>query len=388
MGVVAFVAAVFGLGLGIGNGKISFGATSLQPADKQAGLPEDLDYSSVEAVYDVLRSNYDGKLTEQQILDGLKAGLARATGDPYTEYFNPEDAKSFNEQLTGSFTGIGAELGLNATGTLIIVTPIKGFPAEKAGLRSQDIITTIDDTPTNGMSISDAVKKIRGEKGTDVTLSVIRGSEDLKFTITRDEITIPSVKWEVLDGDVGLLTISQFSDDTSKLARQAAIEFKNKGVKKVLLDLRGDPGGRLDMAVDVASLWLERGQTILLEKQGGMTVQNFTAKGNNTLGGMKTAVLINAGSASAAEIVAGALRDNGAATIFGEKSFGKGSVQQIEPLKNGSQIKITIARWHRPNGENIDKKGITPDQEIKMTDEDYKNNRDPQKDGALEFLKK
>jgi carboxyl-terminal processing protease len=387
VGIALVVLGVFGLGLGIGNGRISFGATSTEKP-QQSKLPEDLDYSTVEAVYDSLKNHYDGKLTEEKLLDGLKTGLAQATGDPYTEYFNPEKSKEFNEQLSGSFTGIGAELGLNATGTLVVVTPIKGFPADKAGLRSQDMIVSINGTTTSGMGISDAVKRIRGPKGTEVTLKIIRGSEDLEFKIKREDIKIPSVKWEVLDGRIGYITITQFSEDTAALSQKAALEFKDKGVKSVLLDLRGDPGGLLDAAVDVSSLWLPKGATVLQEKQGGVVIRTFKASGNDLLHGLPTAVLIDAGSASASEIVAGALRDNNVARLYGEKSYGKGSVQQIQSLPSGGQLKVTVARWYRPNGENIDKKGIKPDQEVKMTEDDYKSNRDPQKDSAILFLQK
>jgi carboxyl-terminal processing protease len=238
------------------------------------------------------------------------------------------------------------------------------------------------------MSVDEAVTHIRGKKGTKVTLRILRDkTQDLSFTITRDDIKIPSVTWKVLDGNIGYVQISQFSDDTTELATKAAQEFADKKVAGVVLDMRSDPGGLLDAAVEVSSVWLSSGKTVLTEKQGGVTRQTYTSTGNDILRGMPTAVLINAGSASAAEIVAGALRDNDAATLFGEKSYGKGSVQKIIELPNGAEAKITVARWYRPNGQNIDKKGIKPDREIKMTDEDYDNNKDPQQDAAVEFLK-
>jgi carboxyl-terminal processing protease len=238
------------------------------------------------------------------------------------------------------------------------------------------------------MSTEDAVAKIRGPKDTEVKLRVLRDKkEDLNFTITRDDIKIPSVKSEILAGNVGYMQINQFGDDTADLARQAAQEFKDKNVNGVILDLRGNPGGLLDAAVDVSSLWLPEGTTILQEKRGGVVVSTSYAKGGDTLHGIKTAVLIDAGSASASEITAGALKDNNAATLFGVKSFGKGSVQQIQRLPGGAELKVTIARWYRPNGQNIDKKGISADHEVKMTDDDYKNKRDPQKDAAIDFIK-
>lgn len=381
----AVVVLVFFAGIGVGNGSVQFGfIRNTQNQD----LPADLDYSSVEALYDALKASYDGDLDYQTLLDGIKSGLAEASGDPYTVYLNAKEAKEFNDQLNGTFSGIGAELGQDADKNLIIVSPIAGFPASKAGLRPQDIIIEIDGKSSAGINTAEAVTKIRGPKGTDVTLRILRNkSEDLTFTITRDDIKIPSVKHEILEGNVGYLQIVQFNEETAPLAQKAAREFKAKGVKGVVLDLRGNPGGLLDAAVDVSSMWLKKGATVLQERRGGVVVATEFASGNDPLRGVPTAVLINEGSASASEIVAGALKDNKAATIFGVKSFGKGSVQQIKELSGGGELKVTIARWHRPSGENIDKKGISPDTEVKMTEDDYANNRDPQKDAALNFIK-
>lgn len=388
VGVGVVAAVIFFFGVGVGNRSIMF-SNATQSAGKE--LPADLDYSSIEAVYDLIKTNYDGKIEVEKLLDGLKGGLAKATGDPYTEYFNKEEAKKFDSELNGSFTGIGAELGEDDKGNLIIVSPIDGFPASKAGLRPQDMIVSIDNTSTNDMTIEDAVTRIRGEKGTEVTLRIFRNNnEDLSFTIKRDEIKIPSVKWELLDGGVGGIRINQFGHDTTDLVKQAGKDLKDKGAKSILLDLRGNPGGLLSSAVEVSGLWLPSGKTILQEKRGGVVVENYLANGSlgTPFRDMKTVVLINAGSASASEIVAGALRDNNVATIYGEKSYGKGSVQEIRELPSGGEIKITVARWYRPNGENIDKKGIQPDTEVKMTDEDYTQKHDPQKDRALESLRR
>lgn len=371
------------IGINIGNGTIYFGPTN--SANKE--LPADLDYSSVEQVYDLLRRNYDGKLNETKLLDGLKKGLAEASGDPYTQFFDKKSAKEFDDQLNGSFSGIGAQLGKDDQDNLIVVSPIDGFPASKAGLRSKDIIVSVDNASTHDMSIDEAVSKIRGEKGTKVTLRILRNkSEDLSFTITREDIHLPSVKWEMLEGRVGYIQVAQFGTDTSELMLQASQELKAKGADRVILDLRDNPGGSLSVAVDMASLWLPEGKIILTEKRGGITTKEYKATGPTAFQDMPTVVLINAGSASASEIVAGALKDNKAATLVGEKSYGKGSVQDVISRPGGEKVKITIARWQRPNGENIDKKGIKPDTEVKMTEEDYKQDRDPQKARALEQL--
>jgi carboxyl-terminal processing protease len=387
IGITLVALVIFFAGVGVGNGTIFLSANSANKANKD--LPEDLDYSSVEQIYDLMKTRYDGKLDEAKLLDGLKTGLASATGDPYTQYFTKEDAKKFNEQLSGSFTGIGAQLGQDAENNLIVIAPIDGTPASKAGLRPQDVIVSINGTSTSGMSVDKAVSMIRGKKGTKVTLRILRNkSEDINLTITRADINVPSVKWEVKDDNIGIITVSQFGDDTTALMNQAGRELKDKGAKKILLDLRGNPGGLLASAVTMSDMWLPQGKTIVQEKQGGVTTDTYTANGGGLFLGMPTVILIDAGSASASEIVSGALRDNSAATLIGEKSYGKGSVQEIQNLPHGDEVKITIARWFRPNGQNIDKKGIKPDREVKMTDDDYKNGRDPQMDAALDFLNK
>lgn len=376
---------IFALGVNVGSGQLQFNKS--QPSAANSQLPADLDYESVEAIYDQLRASYDGKLDAQQLLDGIKQGLAKASGDPYTEYFNPKDAKEFNSELNGSFTGIGAELGKNASDNVEIISPIAGFPAEKAGLKAKDVIAEIDGKSAVGITVTEAVSKIRGEAGTKVKLKVIRDNkQELDFEITRTQITIPSVKHEIVDG-IGVLTISRFGPDTAQLAREAANNFKQANVRGVILDLRGDPGGLLDAAVNVSSLWLDKTQVVLQEKRDGKVVKTLKSNGNATLKGMKTVVLINEGSASASEITAGALRDNKAATLIGTKTYGKGSVQKIEPLADGSILKVTSAHWFTPSGKGIDKDGLEPDQKVERTDDDFKNNRDPQKDAALSFIK-
>ncbi len=374
---------IFVAGVQTGNG--SFGTLKVGTSNKD--LPANLDYTSVERIYDQLRISYDGKLTEQQLQDGLKKGLVAATGDPYTEYMPPSEAKEFGEQLSGSFEGIGAELGKDKD-AVIIVAPIADTPAAKAGLRPKDIIAEIDGKNAIGLSIEEARNKIRGAKGTQVKLTIIRDQEKLQFAITRDTISIPSVESKILDGNVGLLTISRFSDDTGQLANDAATSFKAKGVTSVILDLRGNPGGYLSAAVDVSSLWLSGDKTVLQEKRDETVIKTYKSSGKGTLQGIPTVVLIDGGSASASEITAGALHDNGAATLIGVKSFGKGSVQEPQSLADGSLLKITIARWYTPKGKNIDKEGISPDQKVDRTLDDMKANKDPQLDAATAKLKK
>ncbi|HSX35533.1 MAG TPA: S41 family peptidase [Patescibacteria group bacterium] len=382
-GYIVIVFAVFGLGVGVGDGRLSIAALRSQ----NKGLPTAPDYATVNQLYTALKNNYDGPLTNQQLLDGLKAGLLQATGDPYTEYFSASAAKDFNNQLEGTFSGIGAELGQDTDGNIQIIAPIAGTPAAKAGLLPHDMIVSISGTSTSGMTVDSAVTRVRGPKGTTVTLKIIRGkTQELNFTIKRDDIKVPSVNWKILDKHIGYIQITQFSDDTSTLAEKAAQEFKNAGVKGVILDLRSNPGGLVNAATSVVSLWLPEGDTIMTERRGADTIGAEMSNGVDPLNGLPTAVLINGGSASASEITAGGLHDNGAATLFGTQSYGKGSEQNVIQLAGGTEAKITIARWYRPNGQNIDKKGITPDHVVNLTTDNTKNGADPQLAAATQFV--
>lgn len=346
----------------------------------------DLQYDSVEEAYDTLVASYDGELDKAKLIDGLKKGLAEATGDPYTEYFSAEESKEFNEQISGSFSGIGAELG-KQDNAVVIVAPIKGFPAEKAGIKSKDIILKIDDEDALSLSISDAVKKIRGPVDTSVKLNVLRGTEQLEFVIVRSEIKIPSVEHEVLDGGVCNIRISRFSDDTDSIVKEAAKVCKEKSATSVLLDLRNNPGGYLEQAIRVSSHWVDQGKNIVTEKRSGKVIKEHPATIGQEFKGMKTVVLINSGSASASEIVAGALKDYNVATLVGEKSYGKGSVQEVDSLGGGTSLKITIARWFTPNDKNIDKEGIEPNEKVEISSDQAKAGEDPQKAKSLELLK-
>jgi carboxyl-terminal processing protease len=339
----------------------------------------------VNQVYQALKQNYDGKLTTNQLLDGLKEGLAQATGDPYTEYFNASEAASFNDELNNSFSGIGAELGQSG-GNLEIIAPIDGSPAAKAGLQPKDIISEINGQTTSGLSPDVAADKIRGAAGTKVTLSVIRDStQTLQFTITRSNIQLPSVTTKILPGNIGYMQISTFADDTTALAQKAANTFKADHVKGIILDLRDNPGGLVDAAVHVSSLWLPENATIMQEKQGNTVVQTYTALGGDVLHGIPTAVLVNSGSASASEITAGALHDNGAATIIGTKTYGKGVVQEVVDLSGGAELKVTVASWYRPNGQSINLKGITPDETVSLPSS---GTQDTQEAAAITYLQK
>lgn len=384
LGIVAGIVLVFALGVLVGDGRLRFvqgGAYS-----GVTGLPKTIDMSSINQVYDALRQNYDGKLTTTQIEDGLKHGLAEATGDPYTEYFTPSEAKAFNGELQGiSLTGIGAQLDQDASGNIVVMSPLDGSPAQAAGLRAKDVILSINGESTAGMSIGTAVSKIRGPAGSKVTLVVARGGQQLSFTITRATITVPTATSKILPGNIGYLQVSQFSDDTYGLVQKAVRQFQSAGVKKVVLDLRDDPGGEVNSAQDIASLWLSKGALIEQEKRGSDVVDSYQATGVNPLKGMPTVVLVNAGSASAAEITTLALRDNHAAYVIGEKSYGKGVVQAVLPFSDGSELKVTIAKWYSPSGKNINHTGITPDQTVTEPANATPDN-DPQLQAAETYL--
>lgn len=381
------------VGLSFGDGRLNFHSTSLNSLNKN--LPNQLDYSSVNAVYRDLINNYDGKLSQTQLLNGLKHGLAESTNDPYTEYFTAQEAKSFNGELNNSFSGIGAELSQNSSGELEVIAPISGSPAAKAGVQAKDVISEINGASTNGMSVDNAVDKIRGNAGTKVSLQIIRNDQTLNFNITRENINAPSVTTKTLPGDIGYMQISTFADDTTSLAQKAANQFKSENVKGIVLDLRDDPGGLLDAAIHVSSLWVKPGQVVLQEKRGNQVISTQDALGGDILNGIPTVVLIDSGSASASEITAGALHDNGDAYLIGQKSFGKGVVQDIicvtgQQNANGTcpadELKVTIASWYRPDGQDINHKGITPDQTVQLTDQEAAAGNDTQLQAAETYL--
>ena len=318
--------------------------------------PASLDLTSLNDVYSVLRSKYDGKLDPQALIDGAKHGLVEATGDPYTTYFTAKEADEFENDLEGSFQGVGAELG-KRNDQLVIISTLDDSPAKRSGLLANDVIVEVNGEDATSWTIEQAVSKIRGEKGTTVKIAVLRGEQGVKeFSITREAITNPSVKSGITPENIGILRIARFGEtDTVTLSRKAAEQFKAAGVRAVILDLRGNGGGYLNAARDIASLWLED-KVVVTERQNGIVVDSLRSDNDAPLAGIKTIVLIDGGSASASEIVAGALADHGAATLVGDKSFGKGSVQIIEDVADGGKLKVTIAKWYTPSGKTSTKR--------------------------------
>ena len=342
-----------------------------------------LDTEVMKEAYRQLAANYDGDLDANKLSDGAARGMVKAVGDDYTTFLDKEEAAEFNKSLNGEVSGIGAEIGVrNLQPTVLRV--LDDSPAKKAGLKTGDIFVAVNGTSVAGETASGVADKVTGEAGTTVKLTMRRGSESLDFSITRAQISDPSVRWSVSD-DVGILTISRFDDNTGSLARKAAKEFINKGVKGVIIDLRNNGGGYLTAAQEVASLWLDNGKTVVTEKSRGQVTETVKASCNPTLKGKKTVVLVNGSSASASEIVAGALKDYQAATLVGEKTFGKGTVQKVINLSDDRILKVTVARWYTPQDRNITKEGIQPNQTVKMSQDDNNAGRDPQMARAKEL---
>ena len=342
-----------------------------------------LDTEVMKEAYRQLAANYDGDLDANKLSDGAARGMVKAVGDDYTTFLDKEEAAEFNKSLNGEVSGIGAEIGVrNLQPTVLRV--LDDSPAKKAGLKTGDIFVAVNGTSVAGETASGVADKVTGEAGTTVKLTMRRGSESLDFSITRAQISDPSVRWSVSD-DIGILTISRFDDNTGSLARKAAKEFIDKGVKGVIVDLRNNGGGYLTAAQEVASLWLDSGKTVVTEKSRGQVTETVKASGNPTLKGKKTIVLVNGSSASASEIVAGALKDYQAAILVGEKTFGKGTVQKVINLSDDRILKVTVARWYTPQDRNITKEGIQPNQTVKMSSDDNNAGRDPQMARAKEL---
>lgn len=340
-----------------------------------------LDLRTVQKTYQELSVNFDGTLDTQKLIDGANRGMVAAAGDQYTVFMDAKEAEEFDKDLSGTIGGgIGAEIGVRDDQPTIIRV-LDDNPAAKAGLRAGDRIIGVNDEATSSWSVEKVVAAIRGEAGTTVKVTVGRGTVTEEYTITRATVNNPSVSSSIKN-DIGILAISRFDSDTSHLAREAATSLKDKGVKGIILDLRGNGGGYVTAAQDVAGLWLND-KLIVTERTNGRVVDELKSGNDPVLGGMKTVVLVNGASASASEIVAGALQDHGAATLVGERTFGKGSVQRILDLGAGTKLKVTIARWYTPNGKNIMKEGIAPDTAIELTAEDVNAGRDPQLDAAL-----
>ena len=339
----------------------------------------------LQQTYRQLDANFDGDLDENALINGSVRGMVEAAGDDYTTFLDAEEAERMNSDLEGSIGGgIGAQVGVRDE-TITLVKILAGTPAEQAGLKAGDKVLTINSETTKDWTTEQAVERIRGEVGTTVKLGIERDGQAMDMTITRDEISVDSVTSEVRDG-IGYMTITRFDQETGQLANTAAQSFKEAGVKGVILDLRGNPGGYLSAAQDVSGIWLSK-KLVVVEKTGDKVIDELRSRRNAVLEGVPTVVLVDGNSASASEIVAGALHDHKAATLVGETTYGKGTVQRLITLTNGAVLKVTVARWFTPNGLNLSKVGITPDHTVKLSEEDIKNSNDRQMTKAEELLR-
>jgi carboxyl-terminal processing protease len=377
---VSFV-AVFGLGFWIGKIQSPYFVPQ----------PETLDFSLFWDAYKKLQQNFitPEKIDNQKIVYGAISGMTKSLGDPYTDFFDPDEAKKFQQDLSGSFDGIGVEIGIKNK-MLTVIAPLEGTPGKQAGLKAGDIIVKINKQESTDMTTDEAVNLIRGPKGTSVTLTIVRNgwTSTKDFTIVRQTIKIPAIKWSLKDNNVAYIQIFQFNENLSADFKTAALQILQSPAKSVVLDLRDNPGGYLQVAQDVAGWFLENGKTVTIEDFGNAKEKHiYKAEGAAELAHYPLVILINQGSASASEILAGALRDNRGIKLIGTKSFGKGSVQEVVNLRGGSFLKITIAKWLTPKGASISEVGLEPDIKSEISEEDTKTQKDSQLEKALEIIK-
>lgn len=350
---------------------------------------EKVDFSLYWKVWDLVKKKHVNKaeLDAQKMVYGSIKGMLKATGDPYSDFFDPKETTSFSQEIEGSFEGIGAELTMK-NDILTVIAPLEGSPAQKSGLRAGDKILKVGDKIIADFSIEEAVNLIRGPKNTEVKMTILSegDNETKEISITRMTITLDSVVLEFKENQVAYLKINQFSQDTDKEFSRAVEKIIAQKSPGIILDLRNNPGGLLDKSISIASYLIPENKVVVIEEDSAGKKDNLNTLGGDKLSHLPIVVLIDKGSASASEILAGALKDNRGITLIGEKSFGKGSVQQLMDLPGGSSVKITVAKWLTPKGEYIMEKGIEPDIKVEMTREDYEKKRDPQLEKASEIL--
>lgn len=358
---------------------------------KETAVETTADFSPFWKVWNEINEKHPSadQITDQERVYGAIQGLVDSLGDPYSVYFDPEETKSFQEDIAGNFGGVGMEVGLKDK-QLIVIAPLKDTPAYRAGIKSGDRVLKIDDKDTSGLSVEEAVKLIRGEKGTTVTLSILHeGSREPKeIKIVRDTINIPTLDTELREDKIFVIRLYSFSANSTKLFRAALKEFSEAKTDKLLIDLRGNPGGYLSAAIDITSWFVEGGKVVLTEDYGDSRAPEvYRSRGYDVFSDkLKLVILIDGGSASASEIVAGALQDLEKAKLVGEQSFGKGSVQEVIDITPETVLKITVAKWLTPKGVSISEKGLTPDYKVEMTRADAEAKRDPQMDKAVDIL--
>ncbi len=395
-GAIVVIAFVFAGGFLAGRHSESQEALVVSLTNKDDTGTTTADFSTFWKAWNLINEKYvptnstsTERVSDQTRVYGAITGMVASLGDPYTMFFPPVENKSFNEQISGNFQGVGMEIDIK-NGFLTVISPLKGTPAYKAGIKAGDKILKIGTTTTDNMSTDEAVNLIRGQAGTSVTFSIQRASSTpFTISVTRDVIDIPTIDTEV-KGDVFIIHMYNFSAISADLFRGALRTFVESGKSKLILDLRGNPGGYLDAAIDMASWFLPAGKTVVKEDfRNAQDAQVYTSKGYNIFNGnLKMVVMIDGGSASASEILAGALHDNDIATLVGEQSYGKGSVQELIPITDDTSLKVTIARWLTPNGVSISHQGLTPDVVVKLDPDKFVAGDDTQVDAAMQVLDK
>jgi len=395
--VFVLVFGAYRIGVSAGKDSAWGGEAPAFPLDETAVIntgdeKQTLDFSLFWRTWNVLEEKFvdTEALDARELMYGAIDGMLHASGDPYTAFFDPEENESFDESISGEFEGIGAELEMRDE-LITVVAPLTGTPADRAGIRAGDIILEVDGEDVTDVSLIEGVSRMRGPKGTEVTLTVFREEtrEQREITIVRDTIQVKSVEFE-MRGGTALVSIRQFGEKTLGEFRTAISRALSSGAEGMVIDLRNNPGGYLKTAIDMGGMLLPDGSVVLIEEDSAGNRQEERSAATavtDELLELPLAVIINRGSASASEILAGALshhRNN--VTIVGETSFGKGSVQELVPLPQKTAAKITVARWLTPDGTQIDGNGITPDVEVERTDEDYEADRDPQLEKALEVV--
>lgn len=388
---LVLVFGVFSFGTYIGYSRRPEIEKVLSLANKETQVETSADFDVFWKVWNTLndKSLYTKKISDQERVWGAAQGLASSLGDPYTVFFSPEENILFKEEIQGSFGGIGAEVAIKSD-ILTIVTPLKNTPAQKAGVRAGDKILKINTVDTNGMTVEKAISLIRGPENSVVTLTILRTGErqTREFKITRATIDVPVIDTEIRNDGIFIIKFYSFSENSAQLFRDAIKQFIDSGYHKMVIDMRGNPGGYLDSAVNIGSWFIDEGKTIVTEDFGiNRDMEIYRSYGPRLFTDqLQLVVLVDKGSASASEILAGALREHGVATIIGEQTFGKGSVQELIPITSTTSLKVTVAKWLTPNGLSISDAGLTPDIKVPMTNADFDAKRDPQMDKAIEVL--
>lgn len=387
--LVLIVISTFVLGFFIGQTTVPSIQKIRAVINAEQGKPETVDFSLFWDAWHLLEEKHVGRqnLDTQDMLYGAIAGMVKGLGDPYTAFMNPQESQEFLEGMSGEFEGIGAEIGIRDN-TLTVIAPLEGSPAQRAGLRPGDKILKIDDTLTTDLSVEEAVTLIRGPKASPVVLTISRDGLDKaqEIEIIRETIKIPVLDLK-FHNNIVQIKLYEFTQNSANEFEKTAQQVLDKKSQAIILDLRNNPGGYLDLAVEIAGWFLNKGEVVAIEDFGDAKTEKYYSQGPALLTKMPVVVLINQGSASASEILAGALRDNRQVLLVGEKSFGKGSVQELDNLAGGSSLKVTVARWLTPSGKSIQDFGLEPDYLVPLTEEDSAAGRDPQLDKALELLR-